>query len=150
MICIRRYIDKTFPEKFFDKRGLAWVQWEFKPFLTFKIWLISKSYQCFPIIWFCIIAQYESQKKNLIHWDPAVGNYKLRNFVSTSSNAFKNIISYSLTVPLKLPFFWRCFHLILSCRCHSGVCVIYHMNWLIELSYAWVQFFEGQLILTQG
>ena len=31
-------------------------------------------------------------KKNLIHWDPAVGNYKLRNFVSTSSNAFKNII----------------------------------------------------------
>ena len=31
-------------------------------------------------------------KKNLIHWDPAVGNYKLRNFVSTSSNAFINII----------------------------------------------------------
>ena len=63
MICIRRYIDKTFPEKFFDKKGLAWVQWEFKPFLTFKIWLISKSYQSFPIIWFCIIAQYESQKR---------------------------------------------------------------------------------------
>ena len=50
MICIRRCIDKTFPEKFFDKRGLAWVQLEFKPFLTFKIWLISKSYQYFPII----------------------------------------------------------------------------------------------------
>ena len=50
-------------------------------------------------------------KKNLIHWDPAVGNYKLRNFVSTSSNAFKNsifIFTYSsskIAIFLKvLPF----------------------------------------------
>ena len=50
-------------------------------------------------------------KKNLIHWDPAVGNYKLRNFVSTTSNAFKNsifIFTYSsskIAIFLKvLPF----------------------------------------------
>ena len=63
MICIRRNIDKPFQEKFFNKRGLAWVWSELKPFLTFIIWLISKSYQCFPIICVRNIAQYESQKR---------------------------------------------------------------------------------------
>ena len=46
-----------------------------------------------------------------MHWEPAVGNYKLHNFVSTSSNAIKNsifIFTYSsskIAIFLKvLPF----------------------------------------------
>ena len=35
---------------------------------------------------------------------------------------------YLLTVPLNSSCFWRPFHLFLSCRCHSGVCVIRPIN----------------------
>ena len=75
-----------------------------------------------------------------IHCDPANGNYKLFPCLTLflrETMPSKTVFPYSLTVPLKVSCFWRRFHLILSCRCHSGACVIYQVNWLIVLRYAW-------------
>ena len=74
-----------------------------------------------------------------IHCDPANGNYKLLPCLTLflrEAMPSKTVFPYSLTVPLKVSCFWRRFHLILSCRCHSGACVIYQINWLI-LRYVW-------------
>ena len=75
-----------------------------------------------------------------IHCDPANGNYKLLPCLTLflrETMPSKTVFPYSLTVPLKVSCFWRRFHLILSCRCHSGACVIYQINWLIVLRYPW-------------
>ena len=81
-----------------------------------------------------------SKGSEQIHCDPANGNYKLLPCLTLflrETMPSKTVFPYSLTVPLKVSCFWRRFHLILSCRCHSGACVIYQINWLIVLRYVW-------------
>ena len=57
----------------------------------------------------------------------------MHNFVSGIRNSFTIVLIHSLTVPLAFSSFWRHLHSILSCRCHSGVCVIYHIKLINNL-----------------